>query len=138
MSFIIQGVTNPALLSANVATTSWQVLTATSSSNAIDGAYTNLKPTPDLQGVAVTVSLVQVSDPTVNKETTMLINFTPNSDLPSGALIVIGMPTEFAVAPTSQSCSQLAPSSASVSCTYAESGGYLTTITINNPCSNAN
>jgi hypothetical protein len=121
------------LLSANVATTSWEVLTATADSYAIDGVYTNLKPTPDLEGVAVTVSTISVSSPVVFAETTLSVGFIPNSDLPSNALIEIGLPSEFAFEPTTQSCSQLTPSSTSISCTYTKSGGYLSTIIVSNP-----
>lgn len=102
-SFYIQGVVNPSLLSANVASTSWQVLTANSLSYAIDGKYTSLKPTPDLEGVAVTFSTASVADPTVYKDTTLTVAFTPNSDLPSNAIIDLGLPTEFAFLPTTQS-----------------------------------
>lgn len=102
LSFIIQGVKNPALLAANVAATSWEVLTATALSYSIDGTVSGLKPTPILQGIAITLSTVAVNNPTVYKETTVLFNFIPNSNLPSNALIDIGFPTEFAFVPTTQ------------------------------------
>ena len=137
LSFYVQGVINPTLLSANVASTSWQVLTATSLSYAIDGAYTSLKPTPNLEGVAVTFTLATVANPVVYADTTLTVAFTPNSDLPSNAIIEIGLPTEFAFSPTVQSCSQLSPSSATLTCTYTTSSGYLTTISVTNPCSNS-
>ena len=80
--------------------------------------YTNLKPTPDLEGVSVTLSLVEVASAVVYTETTMSLSFIPNSNLPSGALIEIALPTEFAYSPTTESCSQSLPSSATLSCTY--------------------
>lgn len=116
-----------------MATTSWEVLTATSSSLSIDGAYTDLFPTPDLEGVGVTVIVAQITNPVVFAQTTLLISFTPNSNLPSNALIDIGFPEEFALAPTTQSCTQSAPSTKTLSCTYTTSGGYITKVTINNP-----
>jgi hypothetical protein len=137
LSFVIEGLSNPNLLSANVATTSWEVLTATSSSYPIDGAYTSLKPSPDLEGVTVTVSLVTIDSPIVYAQTTLSVSFTPNSDLPSNALIQIGLPSEFALAPSTESCAQLFPSTATLSCTYTSSGGCLQSIEVTNPCSNS-
>ena len=135
MSFYIQGGTNPTLLSANVATTSWEVYTATSLSYYVDGAYTGLKPTPDLEGVAITVTVVDVASPIVFADTTLSIGFTPGSDLPSGAIVEIGFPAEFASSPTSESCSQVTPSAGSLSCSYSVTNGYITSISISNPCS---
>ena len=103
MSYKISGVVNPSLLSANVASTSWQVLTATSNSYAIDGKYTSLKPTPDLQGVAVTFTVASVANAVVYSQTTLNVAFIPNSNLPSNALIEIGIPSGFAFSPTTQS-----------------------------------
>jgi hypothetical protein len=91
------------LLSANVATTSWEVLTATSDSYTIDGAYTNLKPSPDLEGVSVSVPSVTVASAVVYADTTVTIYFTPNSNLPSNALIEVGLPSGFASSPTTES-----------------------------------
>ena len=138
LRFVIQGVKNPSLLSANYSPISWEALTATSQSYPIDGAYTGLKPTPNLEGVAITLSTVEVASPVVYAETTLSLSFIPNSDLPSNALVVVGLPREFAFAPKTQSCLQLIPSSATLSCTYETSGGYLSSITISNPCSNSN
>ena len=113
-------------------------MTATALSYPIDGAYSGLKPSPDLEGVAITISLVSVTDAVVYKETTLLIAFTPGSDLPSNAMIDIGLPTEFAFTPTTEACTQVTPSSATLSCTYTSSGGYITKIRINDPCSHSN
>lgn len=103
LSFFVEGLKNPSLLSANVASTSWEVLTATSASYAIDGKYTGLKPTPDLEGVAVSVTVATVASAVVYAETKLSIGFKPNSDLPSNALIEIGIPSGFALSPTTQS-----------------------------------
>ena len=138
MSFIIEGLTNPSLLSANVATTSWEVITATSLLYHVDGAYTNLKPSPDLEGIGVTVPAVEVASSIVFADTTMTVIFVPNSDLPSGAIIQIGLPDEFVSSPVTESCVQASPSSATLSCTYSTSGGYITSIAINNPCTHSN
>jgi hypothetical protein len=138
LSFIIEGTKNPSLLSANIAATSWEVLTASSSSNAIDGAYTSLKPTPDLEGIAVTISTLEVASLLVYAQTTMSVLWTPNSDLPSNAQVEIGIPSEFALAPTTTSCTQSVPSSATLSCSYTYTGGYLTSILVTNPCTFSN
>jgi len=120
-------------LSANVATTSWEVLTATALSYPIDGAYTNLKPTPDLEGVAVIVSVATVTSAIVFRETTLSVGFLPGSNLPSNAQVQVILPTEFAFAPITKTCSQITPSSAALTCTYSESGGYITSILVTNP-----
>ena len=135
---------NPNLLSVNVATTSWQLYTADSSSRFIDGSYTNLFPTPALEGVAVTVNVVSVAstNPTdsangiVFAEATLTISFTPNSDLPSNAIVEIGLPTSFASSPATEECTQSLSSSTALSCSYTIFGGYITIISINNPCGN--
>ena len=134
ISFYIQSVTNPSLLSANVATTSWEVLTATALSYPIDGMYSGLKPSPDLEGVAVTVNALEVTSAVVYAETVISYGFLPGSDLPSGAIIEFGFPTGFASLPTTQTCSQITPSASSLTCTYATSGGYITSISVSNPC----
>lgn len=126
---------NPSLLSANVDSTSWQLLTSTALSYPIDGTFTGLKPTPDLEGVAVTVNVVDVTSAIVFKNTTVLIGFIPGSDLPSAAQIEFGFPENFAFTPGTETCSQISPSSSSLSCTYASTGGYITSITVSNPCS---
>ena len=138
MSFMISGVVNPSLLSANVASTSWQVLTATSLSYSIDGKYTSLKPSPDLQGVAVTFTVASVANPVVYAQTTLNVGFTPNSNLPSNAIIEIGIPSGFALSPTTQSWLQLSPSSATLTCSYTTTSGYLTAISISDPWSHSN
>ena len=130
--------TNPSLLSANVDTTSWQVLTTTALSYPIDGAFTGLKPTPNLQGVAVTVNAVEVASAIVFANTTLTIGFIPGSDLPSAAIIEIGFPTNFSFTPGTETCSQVTPSAVSLSCTYASTGGYITSISVTNPCSVSN
>ncbi|CAI2359515.1 unnamed protein product [Moneuplotes crassus] len=134
ISFYIQDATNPSLLSANVATTSWQALTATAESYPIDGDYTDLKPTPNLEGVSITVNALEVASAVVYTETTISYGFLPGSNLPSGAIIEFGFPPQFAFPPTTKSCSQITPSSSTLTCTYAESGGYVTSITVSNPC----
>ena len=96
-----------------------------------------MKPTPNLEGVAVTISTVTVASPLVFAETTLSIGFTPGSDLPSATSIEIGFPSEFAFTPASQTCSQVTPTAASLSCTYASTNGYITSITISNPCSSS-
>ena len=137
LSFIVSGVVNPSLLSANVASTSWQVLTATSSSYPIDGKYTSLKPTPDLQGVAVTFTVASVANAVVYSQTSLSVAFIPNSNLPSNALIEIGIPSGFALSPTTQSWLQLSPSSATLTCSYTTSSGYVTAITVSDPWSHS-
>jgi hypothetical protein len=126
-------VINPNQLSANVATTSWELYTATSSSYYIDGAYENLRPQPDLQGVAVSLSMVELDSLIVNKESNLNIGFLPNSDLPADATIEIILPPEFARVPSKKRCSQISPSAVSLSCEYVETDGYVSSIIVNNP-----
>jgi hypothetical protein len=111
------------------------VYTATSLSYLIDGAYTSLKPTPNIEGVSVTVTVVEVTSPVVFTQTTLSIGFLPGSDLASTNLIEIGFPSEFAFTPTTELCTQITPSSASLTCTYSSTNGYITSILVSNPCS---
>lgn len=78
-----------------------------------------------------------VSNPVVYALTTLTVIFTPNSDLPSNAQIEIGLPSEFAFLPTTKSCSQTLPSTSSLTCSYTTSSGYISAITITDPCSHS-
>ena len=57
--------TNPNFLSANSVTSSWSIYTTDSSKNYIDGISSGLKATPNLVGITVTVSTVQIDNAVV-------------------------------------------------------------------------
>ena len=108
-------------------------MTSTALSYPIDGAFTGLKPTPALEGVAVTVSAIEVASAIVYSNTTLTVGFVPGSDLPSSAIIEFGFPTSFALTPGTQTCTQVTPSVSSLSCTYSSTSGYITSISVSNP-----
>jgi len=62
----INGTQNPNLLSANVSPLSWQIFTSEGNLFPIDGIVENLKPSPDLQGVTITILAHQFSSLEVN------------------------------------------------------------------------
>ena len=58
VTLVIKNLANPLLLSANVATTSFAMATATSNSYKIDEISTGVLATPNLEGVAVEISAI--------------------------------------------------------------------------------
>lgn len=53
----MQNAKNPNLLTANISPYSWKIMTADSNGHYIDGKNLNLKPTPNLEGVNITLTL---------------------------------------------------------------------------------
>ena len=103
-SFFVEGLTNPESLTANTIEPSWEVLTANPSSYPIDGAYSKLKPLPDLKGVEVKIKSVIIDSPIVGLETIISVTLEPGSDLPNTAFFEFTLPTGLAVKPSTERC----------------------------------
>ena len=158
VTLIIKNLANPLLLSANFATTSFAMATATSNSYKIDEISTGVLATPNIEGVAVEISGIDLADPVVNHDSTLSFTFKPKSNLPSNAYVTVTIPAFVAIVPSSPGCAMVLPSSTTMSCTYttatgtgrrrlgavswgrrlATSQSYYTSVVFNNFCSNSN
>lgn len=76
-------------------------MTANSIGYYVDGMNKNLKPTPNLEGVNITIVSLQIDTLVVKTSALMTWTFIPNSNLPNTSSIALNIPEGFAVYPGS-------------------------------------
>lgn len=137
-AFRMLNVKNPNLLTSNISPLSWKLLTATSLGYFIDGKNANLKPTPALEGVNITIVSIQIDSLTVRTSALMTWTFTPNSNLPATSSIALNIPEGFSLPTTPAYCQQILPANRSLSCSVNTNNGFLTSVVFTNPCNSTN